>query len=99
MTKLLTAYRDSPWSQARAKLPKVRSAGLRFHQPARVCDSGRVAVARALSIGTSQTTARTVIDPYSRKVIQRLRPTAVIGTCPPAAFSDMARSRPPARPT
>ena len=45
MMKLLTAYRDSPWSQARAKLPKVRSAGLRFHQPARVCDSGRVAVA------------------------------------------------------
>jgi hypothetical protein len=63
MMKLLTAYRDSPWSQARAKLPKVRSAGLRFHQPARVCDSGRVEVIRALSIGTSHTTARTVSDP------------------------------------
>ena len=63
MMKLLTAYLDSPWSQARAKLPKVRSARLRFHQPWRVCEIGSIEVIRALSTGTSQTMPRTVSDP------------------------------------
>src|SRR4030095_9258211 len=91
MMKLLTAYLDSPCSQARAKLPKVRSAGLRFHQPARVCDSGGVEIIRALSAAPSHTTPRTVSDPYSRKVVHRLRPTAVIATSPPAAAAGRAR--------